>query len=96
MKVRHIYLSGRGYKLNNGKLISFWKDTWIGNGPMCLAYPILYELCTNQNCYVFDVAQNGWVVYFKSRLHGTLRDQWYDLVVMLNGVRLSADQDVTY
>jgi hypothetical protein len=32
LKVRHIYLKCREYKLNNGKLISFLLDTWLGVG----------------------------------------------------------------
>jgi hypothetical protein len=64
--------------------------------PLCLAYPILFDWRTNQNCSVSDVAQNGWVVHFKYRLHGILREQWYDLAALLNRVRLSSDQDVAY
>jgi hypothetical protein len=26
LKIKHIYMAGRAYKLNNGKLISFWLD----------------------------------------------------------------------
>jgi hypothetical protein len=30
MKIRPIYLAGRAYKINNGKLVSFWQDPWLG------------------------------------------------------------------
>jgi hypothetical protein len=73
MKVRSIYLRGRCYKLNNGRHISFCKDTWLNNCHLCLSYPILFDLCTDQNCSIYDVAQNGWVLNFKIRLHGILR-----------------------
>jgi hypothetical protein len=48
MKVRYIYLRGRRYKVNNGRNASFWKDLWIGDKPLCLAYPVLLDLCSNQ------------------------------------------------
>jgi hypothetical protein len=34
MKIRHIYLMGREYKANNGKNVSFWLDTWLGDKPL--------------------------------------------------------------
>jgi hypothetical protein len=35
LKVRHIYLRGRKFKVNNGKLVSFWLDSWFEDKPMC-------------------------------------------------------------
>jgi hypothetical protein len=49
MKVRGIYLKGRECKINNGRSISLWLDVWLGDKPLCTTYPILYELCLNQN-----------------------------------------------
>jgi hypothetical protein len=45
LKIRQVYLKGREYILNNGKLISFWLDVWMGKDPLCVKYPILYDLC---------------------------------------------------
>jgi hypothetical protein len=42
MKVRHIYLRGRGVKANNGQNVSFWLDSWMDDSPLCIAYPVLY------------------------------------------------------
>jgi hypothetical protein len=83
LKIRHIYLKGREYKLNNGKLISFWLGVWIGNEPLCTTYPILYDLCLEQNSSVYEVAVADWVLNFKIRLPPILRAQWYELAVEL-------------
>jgi hypothetical protein len=93
MKVRHIYLKGREFKLGNGKLVSFWLDVWIGDEPLCKQYPILYELCLDQNSSVFDVANNEWVLQFKVRLPPIIREQWYDLAMKLNNVTLERGND---
>jgi hypothetical protein len=93
MKIRYIYIRGRGYKLNNGKHISFWKDIWLGDKPLCISYPVLFDLCVHQNCSVYEAAQNDWVINFKSKLHGILRDQWYHLAATLNTVILNGEQD---
>jgi hypothetical protein len=95
MKVRGIYLRGRGLNLNNGSLINFWKDVWLGDNPLCLTYPVLFDLCMEQNCSIFVVAQKGWVLGFKVRLHGVVRDQWYCLVAALNNVILTGEVDAS-
>jgi hypothetical protein len=96
MKVRCIYLKGRGFKLNNGKHISFWKDTWLGDNPLCITYPILYDLCLDQDCSVSEVAHKGWVIDFRVRLHGIVREQWYCLAATLNNVSLNENCDVSF
>jgi hypothetical protein len=92
MKVRWVYLRGRGFKLNNGRYISFWKDVWLDDTPLCLCYPILYDLCLDQNCSVSEVAQKGWVVDCRVRLHGDIMEQWYCLVAILNNVNLNNEK----
>jgi hypothetical protein len=86
-------LEGRGYKINNGKVISFWLDIWLNDKSICIKYPILYELCTNQNSSIHDVAMEDWVVQFKVRLPPLIREQWYDLDDKLNNVTLNKYKD---
>jgi hypothetical protein len=90
LKIRHIYLKGRTYKMNNGKNVSVWLD----DTPLCLCYPMLYDLSLNQGVSVHEVAMNEWVVQFKVRLHGVLREQWYQLAVKLNRVELNNEKDI--
>jgi hypothetical protein len=54
-------MRGREYKVNNGRLISFWLDPWLGGDPLCKIYPILYDLCLDQRSYVHEVAKARWV-----------------------------------
>jgi hypothetical protein len=35
MRIRHIYLKGRGIKINNGQNVSFWLDNWLDDSPYC-------------------------------------------------------------
>jgi hypothetical protein len=84
MKIRHIYLKGRGIKINNGQSASFWLDNWLDDSPLCQTYPILYDEAVNKTCYVDDVKSQGWVVHFRSRIQGLIRTQWYDPARKLN------------
>jgi hypothetical protein len=68
LKVRHIYFSGRDFKVNNEILINFWLDRWTGDKLLCLEFPVLYDLALNQGCTVKEVVARGWVISFKTNL----------------------------
>jgi hypothetical protein len=68
IKIRHIYLKGRRFKVGNGKLISFWLNTWMGEKPLSMMYPIIYELAIHKDASVFDIYSRGWVIQFSVRL----------------------------
>jgi hypothetical protein len=36
---------------------------------------------------------NNWVVQFKTKIQGLIRDQWYELATKLNSVQLNEDRD---
>jgi hypothetical protein len=94
LKVRHIYLKGRELVVKNGKLTSFWLDPWLEEKPLCMIYPILYDLCTNKKCSVFQVVQQEWVLEFSIRLPGVIRLQRYELGHKLNQVALEECNDL--
>jgi hypothetical protein len=94
MKIRHLYLKGRTFKLNNGRGVSFWLDCWLDDTRLCLCYPVLFYLSTDQKISIHEVARNGWVIQFKVRLYGILREQWYQLAANLNRVNLNNEKDI--
>jgi hypothetical protein len=57
IKVRHIYLQGREFKINSGRLVSFWLDPWMNGKPLCTTYHVLYDLCMNQRSSVREVME---------------------------------------
>jgi hypothetical protein len=68
---------------------------WLGVNPLCLTYPILYELCTDKTCSVYQVRQQEWVLNFSIRLPGVIRSQWYELAHKLNQVVLKENDDLS-
>jgi hypothetical protein len=94
LKIRQIYLKGREYKVNNGKSISFWLDRWLDDKPLCVAYPILFDLCSDKRISVYDVWCEGWVIHFQIIPQGLTTDQWYELAARLNNVSLNDEKDL--
>jgi hypothetical protein len=55
----------------------------------------LYDLAENQDSFVHAVASDEWVIRFKVRSHGVIRDQWFELASKLNNVNLSDEKEYT-
>jgi hypothetical protein len=92
MKIMHIYLKGREYHITNDWSISFRMDTWLGDKPLCVQYPVLFDLYVEKNCSVQNVVVAEWVVRFRIQLQGLVREQWYDLAARLNTISLTNEK----
>jgi hypothetical protein len=73
--------------------VSFYLDIWLDDIPLCQRYLVLYELCLNQTSSVYDMWKDEWVISFRVRLHGLLRDQWYTLASRLNTMPMNEKAD---
>jgi hypothetical protein len=96
LKVRHIYLKGRGIKVNNGQKTSFSLDNWMDDAPLCVAYTVLYDEALDKKCSMSELYARGRVIQFRTRLQGVFRAQWYDLAVRLNNFPLNGNVDMAY
>ena len=54
-KVRHIVSSRLSFVVGNGQMVSFWKDTWCGDTPLCASFPSLFALAKPKETWVKDV-----------------------------------------
>jgi hypothetical protein len=94
LKIRPVYLKGRTFKVRDGKMVSFWMDSWLEDKPLCVLYPILFDLCRNPKSSVSEMKENEWVVPFRIILPPIVRDQWYELAGKLNYVNLEGGKDI--
>lgn len=58
LKVKDVYLKGRGISIKNGVKTRFWCDSWLYDRPLMIITPILYILCEQKEVSVADV-KNG-------------------------------------
>lgn len=72
LKVKDIYLQGRGVIIKNGEKTRFWLDPWVYKDPICLIAPALFELCDCKDILVAN-ALNGSSITFRRWLFGDLR-----------------------
>nr|GEW19668.1 RNA-directed DNA polymerase, eukaryota [Tanacetum cinerariifolium] len=81
-------------RVGNGSNTSFWKDLWIGDSRLCLAFPRLYALKNNKDC-TLAVKMNGtFVSTFRRDVRGGLEStQLSQLLDLLDSVVLSNSDD---
>ncbi|GJX74023.1 RNA-directed DNA polymerase, eukaryota, reverse transcriptase zinc-binding domain protein [Tanacetum coccineum] len=52
-------LSSIRFRVGDGSSIRFWKDTWLGNEPLCIRYNRLFHLVNFKDCFIQDCIANG-------------------------------------
>ncbi|WJZ83279.1 hypothetical protein VitviT2T_002974 [Vitis vinifera] len=64
------------FSVGNGRRLSFWRDRWCGNAPLCESFPSLYALSTEKEAWVADVwdplvqgGRGGWNPCFSRALN---------------------------
>jgi len=92
LKVKNIYLQGRGISVENGCLTRFWLDPWLYNEPIAVIAPVLFELCENKNISVAQ-AVGGGQISFRRWLFGELRVAWENIWRDAANFRLSSIDD---
>lgn len=41
--------------MGNGRSLSFWKDKWCGDSPLCLSFSSLFALADSKEVWVEDI-----------------------------------------
>jgi hypothetical protein len=68
-KVKHLFKWGATYNAKKGDKIMFWEDVWLGNTPLKLQFPSLYNFSKDPEALVEDYYDsNGWDINFRRTL----------------------------
>lgn len=80
--------------MGDGKDTSFWEDVWVGETPLKLLFPKLYEYCSKKKCTVQDFWREGeWVINFRRTLSVVEATQWDDLLNTIKETELTGETD---
>jgi hypothetical protein len=92
-KIKHLFKVGAKHEVRNGRRTSFWKDWWIGRGPI-MESPLLFAICDNQDISVAEALRhNSLQVRFRRSLDPDNLQHWGELQSMVNQVLLDNDLD---
>ena len=94
LKVRDDFFRRGHFKVGNGLQTRFWEDTWLGDEPLAVQYPLLYNIVQRKNVLVADVlSQNPLNIVFRRTLSENKWIMWLHLVQRLMDVSLSGTAD---
>ena len=80
LKIRPVYLKGRSTKVRNGRSTLFWEEPWLKSKPLCVLYPVLYDLCTDKGISVHQFILKHAQLHFSRWLPVTLFGPWVSLI----------------
>ena len=93
LKVKDVYMKGRKIILKCGNLVRFWKDSWLDNKPLMELFPVLYNICMEQEITFRDCLMKNCELTFRRRLLPEYMTQWGAIQEKARGVNLVDDAD---
>uniref|UniRef100_A0A453CTJ0 Uncharacterized protein n=1 Tax=Aegilops tauschii subsp. strangulata TaxID=200361 RepID=A0A453CTJ0_AEGTS len=95
MRTKDLFFCRVKFLVGNGMLTRFGEDTWLGETPLAVQYPTLYNIVQRKEVYVGTVFQTIPLdIQFRRALVGERWTAWMHLVRRLIEVQLS-DQPVS-
>jgi hypothetical protein len=94
LKLRESFFKHCKMAVGNGRRTSFWKNFWIGDGPLALRFPILFDLTADKDISVFKVLSSDFeALSFRRRMTGDLQGLFDELVALCSDFNLSNHED---
>ena len=96
MRKKVAFFNRTKFIVGNGNTTRFWEDTWLGETPLAVQYPTLYNIVQHKEDYVGTVLQTIPLnIQFRRVLVGERWTAWMHLVRRLIDVQLSDQPDST-
>ena len=94
MRTKDLFFRRVKFLVGNGMSTRFWEDTWLGEAPLALQYPTLYNIVQRKEEYVGTIFQTIPLnIQFRRALIGERWTAWMHLVRRLIDVQLSDQPD---
>ena len=94
MKTKVAFFRRVKFRVGNGNNTRFWEDIWLGDTPLAVQYPSLYNIIQRKEDYVATILNLVSLnIHFRRSLVGERWDAWLHLVRRLMNVQLSDNVD---
>ena len=94
MKAKTDFLRFRTFIIKDGSQIRFWEDAWLGNSPLRIQYPQLYNIVRKKQATVAEVLSPQIPnLTWRRDLIGSKLAMWNNLASRLANIVLSQDRD---
>ena len=97
MRMKEVFFQRVKFIIDNGNTTRFWEDAWLGETPLALQYPTLYNIVQHKEAYVAIVLQMVPLnIQFMRSLVGERWNSWLHLVRRMMDVQLSDQSDTIH
>jgi hypothetical protein len=92
--VKDEFFQRGSFSVGNGLTTRFWEDSWLGNAPLSVQYPGLFNKVARRNVRVADVLNQPTLnITFNRILRGSTWEDWLSLVERLMEIQLNDQPD---
>jgi hypothetical protein len=81
MRVKHDFFKRGVFKVGNGETVCFWENTWLGESPLAIQYPSLYNIVQRKNVLVSTVLEQ---TPLNIAFRRTLNEYKYNLFTLMS------------
>jgi hypothetical protein len=93
-KIKHFFKLGARYTVENGEKVCFWTDWWVGEAPLAIRFPRLFDICSYQAISVAQaIPVSPASLHFCRSFGHEDRELWISLVNETSAVSLSSLPD---
>jgi hypothetical protein len=94
MHIKDEVLANGSFHIKDGTSTRFWDDTWVGNKPLKVKYPSLYNIVRDPHATVSKVmATSPLNISFRRALVDNKLIEWLNLVARISNVELVEGSD---
>jgi hypothetical protein len=94
MRIKDEVLAKGSFDIKDGTKTRFWDDIWVGDKPLKVKYPSLYNTVRDRHATVSKVlASSPLNISFRRALVGNKLLEWLNLVAQISNVELVGGSD---
>jgi hypothetical protein len=94
ISLREVFFKYCKVAVGNGCKTSFWKNSWIGDCPLAVKFPVLFDFTRDKDISVNKVLSSNFdALSFRRRMMGNLQVLYGELVALCANYTLSVQED---
>jgi hypothetical protein len=88
-KVKDFFREGVKFAPGKNSSISFWRDLWIGDVPLCVRFPTLFAKSSDSDLTMAQAySEEGWHIFFRRALDQGDSLAWAEMSELLEDIEL--------
>jgi hypothetical protein len=93
-KIKHFFKLGARFLVGDGRKTFFWTDCWLGDAPLAIRFPRLFDICSSKDILVADaMPMLATSLHFHRSFGPVELELWAALVQETSSVDLSNSSD---